>query len=143
MGVWGRKNVSRFRRFLRERGAELKAVEALETLDQVAKSTAVKLRNVSLGAARAVPSGTILTLTPLRRAWSERMISAFLNEAVTLAPTPVLFEKLPEKILAEPLLFETVRVRDQSSSDPGFRIDFSGDLAVPELITPDVARQRT
>ena len=112
-------------------------VEALETLAEVAKSDAVKVKKAPLPAKLA--SGTTLTLAPLRRAWSERMITAFLNEAVTLAPTAVLSEKLPDNILAEPLLFERIRVRDQASSDPGFRIDFSGDLTVPDLVTPDVA----
>jgi signal transduction histidine kinase len=115
------------------------AVEALETLDQVAKSGAVTLRDKPLPDSRKLASGTRLTLTPLRRPWSDRMIAAFLNEAVTLAPTPVLFEKLPDKILAEPLLFERIRVRDQVSTDPGFLINFSGDLEVPDLVTPDVA----
>ena len=115
------------------------AVEALETLDQVAKSGAVTVSDKPLPTDRALASGTRLTLTPLRRAWSDRMIAAFLNEAVTLAPTPVLSENLPDKILAEPLLFERIRVRDQASTDPGFRIDFSGDLQVPDLVTPDVA----
>lgn len=115
------------------------AVEALETLDQVAKSGAVTLRDKPLPSDRKLTSGTRLTLTPLRRPWSDRMIAAFLNEAVTLAPTPVLFDKLPDKILVEPLLFERIRVRDQASTDPGFRIDFSGDLEVPDLVTPDVA----
>lgn len=115
------------------------AVEALETLDQVAKSGAVTVRTKLLPKGRTPKSGTTLTLTPLRRAWSDRMISAFLNEAVTLVPTPVLFEELPPKILAEPLLFKRIQVRDQASTDPGFRIDFSGDLQVPDLVTPDVA----
>lgn len=114
------------------------AVEALETLDEVADSGAVSLSTLALKK-KAQQSGTRLTLAPLRRAWSTRMISAFLNEAISLAPTPVLFDKLPEKVLAEPLLFERVRVRDHGSTDPGFRIDFSGELAVPDLVTPDVA----
>ena len=114
------------------------AVEALETLDQVAKSGAVTVSEKPLPKGKK-RSGTTLTLTPLRRAWSDRMVSAFLSEAVTLVPTPVLFEELPPKILAEPLLFKRIRVRDQASTDPGFRIDFSGDLEVPDLVTPDVA----
>ena len=115
------------------------AVEALETLDQVAKSGAVTVAAKKLLAGRRMRSGTVLTLAPIRGAWSDRMIAAFLNEAITLAPTPVLFDRLPNDILHEPLLFERIRVRDQTSNDPGFRIEFSGDLQVPDLVTPDVA----
>lgn len=115
------------------------AVEALETLNQVAASGAVTVAGRPVPKPGKTRSGTVLTLAPLRTAWSDRMISAFLGEAISLAPTPVLFDRLPDKILVEPLLFEKIPVRDQSSKDPGFRIDFSGDLEVPDLITPDVA----
>jgi signal transduction histidine kinase len=36
------------------------------------------------------------------------------------------------------LLFDTVPVRDQSSADPGFRIDFRGELSIGDVILPDV-----
>lgn len=112
-------------------------IESLETLDQVEASDAVSLEGKKL--ARALPSGTTLTMAPLRRAWSQRMIDSFLKEAVTLAPTPVLWDELPKTAASEPLLFDKVPVRDQSSADPGFRIQFLDDLAIPDIITPDVA----
>lgn len=112
-------------------------VESLETLDEVAGSGAVTLESKNLEQKQA--SGTALTMTPLRRAWSQRMIDGFLKEAVTLAPTPVLWDQLPQDVASEPLLFTKVPVRDQSNTDPGFRIQFLGDLAVPDIIAPDVA----
>lgn len=115
------------------------AIEELETLDQVAASTAVTLDRRMPKPDRVLTSGTTLTMSPLRRPWSRRMIDNFLKEAVTLAPTRVLWDKLPDGVTAEPLLFERVPVRDQLSSDPGFRIEFSGDLAVPDILAPDVA----
>ncbi len=115
------------------------AIEALETLDQIDGSNAVILDRRVPKPDRVLESGTTLTMAPLRRAWSPRMIDAFLKEAVTLAPTPVLWDILPEGLATEPLLFEGMPVRDQSSSDPGFRIDFTGELAVPDIIAPDVA----
>jgi len=113
-------------------------IERLETFDQIPTSGAVSLQELSLK--KGTSSGTTLTLFPLRKVWNERMKNAFLKEAVTLSPTPVLWQKLPDWLVSEPLLFETVPIRDQMSSDPGFRIDFGGDLAVPDLMTPDVAQ---
>jgi hypothetical protein len=113
-------------------------IEALETLDEVATSGAVLLQRVQLGQNAVMPSGTTLTLSPLRRPWSARMIDGFLKEAVTLAPAPVLWDRLPEAVTAERLLFDVLPVRDQARSDPGFRIEFAGDLFVPDIIEPNV-----
>lgn len=114
------------------------AIEAFETLDQIDSSNAVVLDRRVPKPDRVLESGTTLTMAPLRRAWSQRMIDAFLKEAVTLAPTSVLWDALPNGLATERLLFERMPVRDQSSSDPGFRIEFTGELAVPEIISPDV-----
>ncbi|MDP9916734.1 signal transduction histidine kinase [Variovorax boronicumulans] len=114
------------------------AIEALETLDQVPASNAVLVKVEKQTKGKSIPSGTSLLMTPLRRGWTQRTIESFLKEAVTLAPTPVLWDKLPEDIVTEPLLFKKVPVRDQLK-DPGFRIQFSGDLAVPDVFSPDIA----
>ena len=123
-------------------------IESLETLDEVEASGAVTLaaRPPSDWKARrpdaAEPtfsSGTTLTLSPLRRAWNARMIDAFLKEAVTLSPADPLWQKLPDGLVAEPLIFERLAVRDQKVSDPGFKVAFSGELHVPDVVTPDVA----
>lgn len=114
-------------------------IESLETLDQIATSNAVVLEGKKLPPGQLLPSGTTLTMSPVRRAWTQRMVDSFLKEAVTLAPTPVLWDKLPASSASEPLLFEKMPVRDQSSTDPGFRIQFLDDLAIPDVITPDVA----
>ncbi len=114
-------------------------VEALNTLDEVADSDAVVLRNLKIPEGQIRASGTTLTMSPLRRRWSPVRIEGFLREAVTLVPAPVLWDRLPEGVLAENLLFDRLPVRDQARSDPGFRIEFAGDLVIPDIITPDVA----
>ncbi len=78
-------------------------------------------------------------MAPLRRPWSRRMLDAFLNEAVTLTPSAPVWDHLPDQILAAPLLFDRMPVRDQSSNDPGFHIQFSGMLASADTIIPDAA----
>ncbi len=115
------------------------AIEKLETLEEVAASKAIELDDRPVTADENVLSGTVLRLAPIRRQWTRRMIDGFLREALTLTPPPVLWERLPEGTTREPLLFEAVPVRDQSATDPGFRIDFAGDLSVADAISPDVA----
>lgn len=114
-----------------------RAIEALETLDQVASSNAVRVRE------RTRPSkpnsGTTLRIAPLRKAWSERMRSSFLTEAATLAPPPATWKKLPDGLATKPLLFDTVPIRDQRRGDPGFEVVFGGDLSLKDRVLPDLA----
>lgn len=123
-------------------------IESLETLDQVDASGAVTLSArrpmgwKDRGPDAAEPTfgpGTMLTLAPLRRPWSARMIEDFLSEAVTLAPVAPLWCSLPDKLVADALIFDKLAVRDQSAADPGFSVQFSGDLSMAEVITPNVA----
>jgi signal transduction histidine kinase len=111
--------------------------EELETFDEIEDSDAVEFKTRQPRSNET--SGTRLTLTPLRAKWGQRKKSEFLNHAVTLTPASVLFEKLPKDIVREPLLFDELPVRDQRSGDPGFHIEFSGDLATQDPLTPDVA----
>lgn len=113
-------------------------VEAVETLDRIAASGAVEVQTKELGEPQ--PSGTTLTMAPLRRVWTPRMVETFLREAVTLAPVKALWQQLPPNLTSEPLLFDTVPVRDQQNTDPGFEIQFVGDLSIPDVVTPDIAQ---
>jgi signal transduction histidine kinase len=114
------------------------AIERLETLDKVPASGAVTVRELPTSGGDA---GTTLTIGPLRAPWTDRIKSAFLKEAVTLAPAQVLWSKLPANVLAEPLLFKSgIPVRDRRTGDPGFQIQFGGDLEVGDQQIPDVAQ---
>lgn len=114
-----------------------RAIEALETLDQIDGTGAVTVDQ------RARPSrhssGTTLNIAPLRSAWSDRVRSSFLREAVTLAPLAATWKKLPRTAIAETLLFETLPIRDQQNGDPGFEIVFGGELGIGDLLLPDSA----
>ncbi|RXT28713.1 hypothetical protein B5P46_08035 [Rhizobium leguminosarum] len=114
-----------------------RAIEALETLDQIDGSGAVR---VDEHAKPSKPdSGTTLKISPLRTAWSDRIRSSFLREAATLAPLAATWKKLPDGIVAEELLFETLPIRDQQTGDPGFEVVFGGDLNLGDRLLPDVA----
>ncbi len=113
------------------------AIEALETLDQIDGTGAVRVDE------RAIPSkfssGTTLTIAPLRTAWSDRIRSSFLREAATLAPLAATWKKLPVGTVAEELLFDALPIRDQQTGDPGFEVVFGGDLSLGDRLLPDVA----
>jgi signal transduction histidine kinase len=113
------------------------AIEKLETLDQVDKAGAVTVKQ---GSPSKPTSGTTLVIAPLRKPWTERIKSSFFGEAATLAPLAATWQKLPEGLLTEPLLFETLPIRDQRSGDPGFQVVFAGDLNLGDTLLPDVAQ---
>lgn len=114
------------------------AIEKLETLDQIDEAGAV---TVQQSASPSKPhSGTTLRIAPLRKPWTERIKSSFFREAATLAPLPATWQKLPDRLMREPLLFETLPIRDQRSGDPGFQVVFAGDLSLGDTLLPDVAQ---
>ena len=104
-------------------------IESQETLDDIEASSAIRLTS------EAVPpetrSGTVITLKRLRRRWTATELGRFLLEAQTFAPPPVAVE-LPKGVVAQPLLFTKPRVRDSSSSDPGFDIKLDGEFTPGE-----------
>lgn len=106
-------------------------VEAQETLDQLADTAAIVLKEERVSADQQ--SGTTITLARLRRAWSRREHARFLEEVQTFSPPEVLTRPLPRGVLETPLLFEVPKVRDvEGSGDPGFKVELEGDLAPPE-----------
>jgi signal transduction histidine kinase len=100
-------------------------VESQETLDDIEGTSAIR---VGWEPAPAdIESGTVITLRRLRRKWTATELGRFLLEAQTFAPPPVAVE-LPKGVLAQPLLFSKPRVRDTTSSDPGFDIILEGEF---------------
>jgi signal transduction histidine kinase len=114
------------------------AIEQLETLDQIDEAGAVTVKESKPPS--KPHSGTTLTIAPLRKPWAERIKSGFFREAATLAPLPATWHKLPGGLTREPLLFETLPIRDQRSGDPGFQVVFAGDLSLGDSLLPDVAQ---
>jgi signal transduction histidine kinase len=100
-------------------------IEKQETLDDIEASSAIQV------ASEAVPpetrSGTVITLKRLRRRWTATELGRFLLEAQTFAPPPVAVE-LPKGVVSQPLLFTRPRVRDTTTSDPGFDIKLDGEF---------------
>lgn len=104
------------------------AIENLETLDEIEGSGAV---SVSSTAEPQHSAGTLLTLSPLRRPWTEQDLVNFFDEIATLTPPGVLTEPLPITVTEKPIVLEEVQVRN-SLRNGEFRVHFGGELTLRE-----------
>jgi signal transduction histidine kinase len=110
-------------------------VEAAETLDEVGEdAVAANDRPVKSG----VHSGTTLTLTGLRRKWTDAQKGRFLVEVEGLQAPKALIQPIPETIIAGPGLFKAPRVVDASNGDPGFELKLEGDFEVGDNYWPAI-----
>jgi signal transduction histidine kinase len=107
------------------------AIEKKQTFDEIDEDGVV-VEPLDLG--RRTKFGTTLTLTKLRRKWNPKDLGRFFAEVQAFEPPTALAEKIPASALSpkqveDELLFDTLRIRDTDSSDPGFKVVMSGDLA--------------
>lgn len=107
-------------------------IEALDTLDQIEKSDAVKIESVIGNGKQA---GTTLTLSPLRKLWTERDREQFLDEVATLTPPSSLIDPLEPTVATIQPLFDVLKVRDELRPG-GFEVEYAGDLALAESELP-------
>jgi Histidine kinase-, DNA gyrase B-, and HSP90-like ATPase len=104
-------------------------VEASQTLADVDKTDAIKIRTVDDGNSIA---GTSITLRNLRRRWTPSEHGRFLEELQAFQPPAPLVEPIPKNV-CEPLLFDAPRVRDISAkSGQRFSVELEGELAPPD-----------
>lgn len=107
-------------------------VEKFETLEQLASQSDVKAIGVEPIAVRASSKpGTVVRLERLRRRWSVRDKSQFINEVRTFSPPSVL-ENLPKKFIKETPLIEQIVVRDTSEDRSRFQVHLEGAFASGE-----------
>ncbi|QNO26378.1 ATP-binding protein [Sphingopyxis sp. OPL5] len=99
-------------------------IEKLETLDDIEGTNAVETK--PLGAAKK--AGTKLVLRRPRRSWGAREFDAFFRDVATLVPAEPIIETLPKSVVSSKLLFASPTIRDTSTGDPGFKIEYSGDF---------------
>jgi signal transduction histidine kinase len=115
------------------------AVEAKETLEEVARSNAVTVDALKSKEVARKSAGTRLTLRRLRQPWTDRSFSQFFAEVVTLTPPDVLSGTLPNGLLAGEPLLSGVRVRD--SGNPGsFSLQFLDELLLRQPDLPAEAQ---
>ncbi|MCG8419159.1 MAG: ATP-binding protein [Proteobacteria bacterium] len=116
-------------------------IEKLATLDDIGEDQVSFSRRKPNKASR---HGTVITLSRLRRHWTERERLLFALEAQSSRTPSLLIEPLPKSLISKPLLFATPLIRsipsgkdsDRQSapgeSDPGWTLELEGDFEVGE-----------
>ena len=100
-------------------------IEAKDTLDELTDEITLTAQTRS----KSSTVGTTITLSRLRRPWTDRERTRFVAECRSFQPPAILCEKLPTRLLGPPLLFSTPDLRDVSNKDPGYEIKLEGDFA--------------
>lgn len=110
-------------------------VEAVETLDDVGDDAiAATERPVR----RGDRNGTTLTLSGLRRKWTDSQKGRFLLEVDGLQAPKALVNPLPKSVVNTPGLFMSPQVADAPTGDPGFELKLEGDFEVGDNYWPAV-----
>ena len=99
-------------------------IESKETLD--ALTDEIRLERILLPQARH--PGTVITLSRLRRPWTDRERVRFIAECRSFQVPDILSNPLPSRLIGRPLLFETPVLRDATSHERGFDIALEGDF---------------
>jgi signal transduction histidine kinase len=115
-------------------------VEKRRTVDELKGSAAITLETHP---ATGRQTGTSIELRRLRTAWSIQERNLFLTEMQAFEPPAILRQRLPESVLAKPLLFEKATVRDSARNDLGMRVEFGGDFELAEDYWQLLAEQAT
>lgn len=110
-------------------------VEAVETLEDVnADAIGAMQRPVNHGDL----NGTTLTLTGLRRKWTDVQKGRFLLEVEGLQAPKTLVQPLPKTVVDAEGLFAVPQVADAPTGDPGFELKLEGDFEVGDSYWPAV-----
>ena len=109
-------------------------IEAWETLDEMPEDV-ISLHESRSG--KDVDSGTMLTLSRLRRSWSATERTRFFGEVQAFQTPDFMHRPLPSSVVAEPVLFERPILRDISGgsatqAERGFDAILEGDFLAGE-----------
>jgi len=107
-------------------------IEALDTLDQIERSDSVEIETVVGDGKQA---GTTLTLSPLRKIWTDRDREQFLDEVATLTPPSSLIGPLEPTVTTVQPLLDVLKARDELRPG-GFEVNYTGELALSESELP-------
>lgn len=93
-------------------------IENKPTLDELTD----EIRLDSIFLERPRDPGTVITLSRLRRPWTDRERVRFIAECRSFQVPDILKDPLPSRLIDRPLLFEIPRLRDATNSECGFDI---------------------
>ncbi len=102
---------------------EVERYQTLEELGREDQGQAVSL--ISKPVPKKTRSGTTITLSSLRRRWTERERARFIDEIQNFTPPSVLTQ-LPAKVVDQPLLFDTPLILDPASQKSTFLTKLEG-----------------
>lgn len=110
------------------------AIEAWETLDEIPDEV-ISLRENRVS--NDVDSGTMLTLSRLRRPWTEKERTRFFEEVQAFQTPDFIHEPLPATVVSKPVLFRHPILRDTigdsvTRSEGGFDAHLEGDFLAGE-----------
>lgn len=101
------------------------AIDQQETLNDLKAGLEVQPLPMAVG----VLSGTRLSMSFLKKKWSDRQVAKFVREVKSALPPPFTLNGNFESLgIAGSPLFSVPTVRHSSKSDPGFELHFSGDF---------------
>ncbi|TQK71660.1 sensor histidine kinase [Nocardioides sp. SLBN-35] len=103
-----------------------------ERSDDITALDKESLYALPLEPAEGSPHGTTMALENLRGDWPSRRLSDFLSEIRSCQPARVLVAPLPTTAVDREVLFKYPVVRDSGKEDPGFEVEFTGELAGSE-----------
>lgn len=107
--------------------------DAIETRsDDITNLDEQSLFSEPLDPAEGTLSGTTMVLERLRGDWPKQRLGDFLTEIRSCQPAKTLVERLPERTVPGSVLFDEPTIRDTSANDPGFDVEFTGELAGSE-----------
>jgi signal transduction histidine kinase len=106
-------------------------IERQSTLDDIRTTDAISVNSEVRG--HHAKNGTRIELLALRRKWTSAERARFFAEVQTFAPPDQLLHISPRILpkgldLKNCLLFETPKIKDSNSSDPGFKVELTGDF---------------
>lgn len=100
-------------------------IEAKETLSELRDEITLETSRLS----KPVKPGTTITLSQLRRAWSDKERLRFVHECRSFQVPDVLRKPIPTRMVSAQPLFQTPQLRDANSEDPGCNIQLEGDFS--------------
>lgn len=99
-------------------------IEAKDTLEQLSDEISLEKDDLT----KPAPVGTTITLTRLRRPWTDKERTRFVAECRSFQAPAVLRDPLSVPLFGPTLLFETPRLRDAARKDPGCEVVLEGDF---------------
>ncbi len=107
-------------------------IEACKTLDDIEGTDAIGVQQANVPA--KTRAGTTITLSRLRRAWTQQERARFFAEVQSFDAPEFLKAPLPASVIAKPLLFESPEIREAVEREDGnsFAVRLEGEFAAGE-----------